>query len=214
MNLNPASLLPTKFGPAKICLLLAACFLAVACPAQTGADDRAFAVQTLTRVADPVLSALAAGKLKAMLPAHDWEKGRTNFAPLEAFGRTLAGIAPWLELGPDDSAEGKVRAHFIELAVKSLANATDPQSPDFLNFSKGSQPLVDTAFLALGLLRAPDQLWGRLDAQQRSNLVAALKSSRVLKPGENNWLLFSATIEAALWQFTGECDLKPIEYAV
>ena len=73
---------------------------------------------------------------------------------------------------------------------------------------------MDTAFLALGLLRAPNQLWGRFDAQQRSNLVAALKSSRVLKPGESNWLLFSATIEAALWQFTGECDLKPIEYAV
>jgi hypothetical protein len=197
-----------------ICLLLAAVFLAAACPAQTGADDRAFAVQTLTRVADPVLSALAGGKLKSTLPAPDWEKSRTNFAPLEAFGRTLAGIAPWLELGPDDSAEGRVRAHFIDLTVKSLANATDPQWPDFLNFNKGSQPLVDTAFLALGLLRAPNQLWGRFDAQQRSNLVAALKSSRVLKPGESNWLLFSATIEAALWQFTGECDLKPIEYAV
>jgi len=198
----------------KACLLLAASFVAVACPAQTGADDRAFAVQTLTRVAEPVFSALAGEKLKATLPTHDWERNRTNFAPLEAFGRSLAGIAPWLELGPDDSAEGKVRAHFIELALKALANATDPQAPDFLNFDRGSQPLVDTAFLALGLLRAPHQLWGRLDAQARSNLVAALKSSRVLKPGENNWVLFSATIEAALWQFTGECERKPIEYAV
>jgi hypothetical protein len=182
--------------------------------AQTGANDRAFAVETLTRIAEPVLSALADGKLKATLPAPDWERSRTNFAPLEAFGRTLAGIAPWLELGPDDSAEGKVRARFIDLADKSLANATDPQSPDFLNFTNDSQPLVDTAFLALGLLRAPNQLWGKLDSQQRSNVVAALKSTRVIKPGENNWLLFSATIEAALWQFAGECELKPIEYAV
>ncbi len=189
-------------------------FLAGQCPAQTGADDRAFAVQTLTRVAEPVLSALAGGKLKATLPSHDWEKNRTNFAPLEAFGRTLAGLAPWLELGPDDSAEGKIRAHFIELSVRSLANATDPQSPDFMNFDHDGQPLVDAAFLALGLLRAPHQLWGRLDAQPRSNLVAALKSSRVLKPGENNWLLFPATIEAALWQCTGQCDFKPIACAV
>ena len=44
--------------------------------------------------------------------------------------------------------------------------------------------------------------------------MAALKSSRIIKPGESNWLLFSATIEAALWQFTGECEMKPIEYAV
>jgi len=209
MNLNRAGL-----ASARICLLLASSLFVAKCPAQTGADDRAFGVQTLTRVAEPVLAALAEGKLKASLPAHDWEKSRTNFAPLEAFGRTLAGIAPWLELGSDASAEGKVRARFIDLSVRALANATDPHSPDFLNFNEGGQPLVDTAFLALGLLRAPQQLWGRLEAQPRSNLVAALKSSRVLKPGENNWLLFSAMVEAALWQLTGECDLKPIEYAV
>lgn len=200
--------------PAKLCLFVAVFFLAVACSAQTGTEDRAFAVQTMTRVAEPVLSALAEGKLKNALPSHDWEQSRAKFAPLEAFGRTLAGIAPWLELGPDDSPEGRLRAHFIDLSVRSLANATDPHSPDFMNFDQGGQPLVDTAFLALGLLRAPNQLWGRLDAQQRSNVVAALKSSRALKPGESNWLLFPATIEAALWQFTGECDLQPIEYAV
>jgi hypothetical protein len=210
---NFAAALLKKF-PAKCCFAVAVVFVALGASAQTGADDRAFQVQTLTRIAEPVLSALADGKLKATLPTHAWERTRTNFAPLEAFGRSLAGIAPWLELGPDDSAEGKVRAHFIDLTVKSLANATDPQSPDFMNFTKGGQPVVDAAFLALGLLRAPNQLWGKLDPQQRSNVVAALKSSRVIKPGENNWLLFSATIEAALWQFTGECEMKPIEYAV
>ncbi len=180
----------------------------------TGAMDRAFTVQTLTRVAEPVLAALAEGKLRERLPHHDWERDRTNYAPLEAFGRTLAGIAPWLELGPDETAEGKRRATFISLAVKSLVNATDPQSPDFMNFKNGGQPLVDAAFLAHGLLRAPTQLWGKLDSQQRSNVVAALKATRTIKPGESNWLLFSAMVEAALWQFTGECELHPIEYAV
>ncbi len=194
--------------------LIAPVFLALNLSAQTGADDRAFQVQTLTRIAEPVLTALADGQLKQKLPAHDWESGRKDFAPLEAFGRTLAGIAPWLELGPDDSAEGKVRAHFDELALKSLINATDPRSPDFMNFSHGGQPVVDTAFLALGLLRAPHQLWDKLNAEQQSNLVAALKSSRAITPGESNWLLFSATVEAALWHFTGECEMKPIEYAV
>ncbi|HXS67716.1 MAG TPA: DUF2264 domain-containing protein, partial [Candidatus Polarisedimenticolia bacterium] len=156
----------------------------------------------------------ANGTLKKNLPSHPWEKDRVNWAPLEAFGRTLTGIAPWLELGPDETPEGKLRAKFIDLSVKSLANATDPKSPDFLNFNHGGQALVDTAFLAFGLLRAPNQLWGRRTSQQQSTVVAALKSSRALKPGENNWLLFSATIEAALWQFTGECDTNRIEYAV
>jgi hypothetical protein len=195
-------------------LALAAAFFTLDCPAQTGADDRAFCVQTLTNIAGPVLTALADGKLKQEIPKHDWERSRANYAPLEAFGRTLAGIAPWLELGPDDTPEGRLRARYIDLAVKSLANATDPRSPDFMNYSQGGQPLVDAAFLALGLLRAPNQLWGRLDAQQRSNVVAALKATRATKPGESNWLLFSATVEAALWQFTGECDLHPVEYAV
>jgi hypothetical protein len=182
--------------------------------AQTGAEDRAFTVETMTRIAEPVLSALAADQLKSTLPTHDWERGRARFAPLEAFGRTLAGIAPWLELGPDDAPEGKLRARFIDLSVRGLVHATDPRSADFMNFNEGGQPLVDAAFLALGLLRAPNQLWGRLDPQQRSNVVAALKSSRALKPYESNWLLFPATIEAALWRFTGECDLRRIQYAV
>ena len=182
--------------------------------ADSGADDRAYSVEVLTRISEPVLASLAGGALKKDLPAHAWEKDRANYAPLEAFARTLAGIAPWLELGPDATPEGKQREKFIDLSVKSLANATDPKSRDFLNFNHGGQALVDTAFLAFGLLRAPNQLWARLTPQQQSNVIAALKSTRALKPGENNWLLFSATIEAALWQFTGECETNRIEYAV
>ena len=181
---------------------------------ETGADDRECSVKVLTRVAEPVLTALAEGKLKEKLPRFAWEHDRTNYATLEAFGRTLAGIAPWLELGPDETPEGKLRAKFIDLSVKSLVNATDPHSPDFMNFTEGGQPLVDAAFLAHGLLRAPNQLWGRLNSQEQSNVIAALKSTRSIKPGESNWLLFSAMIEAALWHFTGDCDFERIKYAV
>ena len=197
-----------------VMVLTATALISPRAATDSGAEDRAYSVQVLTRISEPVLTSLANGTLKKNLPSHPWEKDRVNWAPLEAFGRTLTGIAPWLELGPDETPEGKLRAKFIDLSVKSLANATDPKSPDFLNFNHGGQALVDTAFLAFGLLRAPNQLWGRRTSQQQSTVVAALKSSRALKPGENNWLLFSATIEAALWQFTGECDTNRIEYAV
>ena len=103
---------------------------------------------------------------------------------------------------------------FIQLSVKAIANGTDPKSPDYLNFKQQGQPLVDAAFLAHGLVRAPKQLWARLTPEQQTNVVAALKLTRATKPGESNWLLFSAMVEAALWQFTGECQMKPIEYAV
>lgn len=201
----------------KFQLALLAGFIAFSGLAQNASSqltDREYAVSVLTRVADPVLSALAQGKLKEKLPSHSWERDRVSYAPLEAFGRTMDGIAPWLALGPDETPEGKLRAQFIDLSVKSLVNATDPRSPDFMNFNHGGQPLVDAAFLAEALLRAPHQLWDKLSADQQSNVVAAFKATRVIKPYESNWLLFSATIEAALWQFTGDCHQKPIDYAV
>ncbi|HEU5071581.1 MAG TPA: DUF2264 domain-containing protein [Verrucomicrobiae bacterium] len=179
-----------------------------------GAADRAYTVAVLTRTAEPVLTALADGRLRERLPVHEWELSRTNYAPLEAFGRTFVGIAPWLELGPDETPEGKTRARFIDLTVRALANATDPHSPDYMNFNHDGQPLVDAAFLAHGLLRSPTQIWARLSAAQQTNVIAALKATRVIKPYESNWLLFSAMVETALWKFTGECELKPIEYAV
>jgi hypothetical protein len=194
-------------------VLAVSVFSTVSSPS-SGAEDRDYSVRVITRIAGPVLEALAEGKLKQKLPVHDWEKDRAIYTHLEALGRTMAGIAPWLELGPDDSTEGKLRAKFIDLSVQAIAQGTDPHSPDFVNFTKGGQPLVDAAFLAHALLRAPNQLWGRFNEAQRRNVVTAFKSTRSIKPYESNWLLFSAMIEAALWQFTGECEMKPVEYAV
>jgi hypothetical protein len=179
-----------------------------------GPSDRAEAVKTLDRIARPVMESLAERKLRERLPLGPGEESRRDVTCLEAFGRTLAGIAPWLALGPDDTAEGKLRARYIEWSRKALAHATDPKSPDFMNFTKGGQPLVDAAFLSLALLRAPDQLWKPLDESARANVLNALKSTRKIKPGESNWLLFSALVEAAVWQFTGECEIQRIEYAL
>jgi hypothetical protein len=181
-------------------------------PGMDGPSQRAYQVAVLSRMVEPVLTAGAENKLKARLPKTG--TARDVFAPLEALGRTLAGIAPWLELGPGDDAEGRLRARYIELAVKSLRNSVDPQSDGFINFTGGGQNLVDAAFLAQGLMRAPGQLWGNLDAAARSHVIAALKATRKHKPNEHHWLLFSATIEAALLKFTGECEMSPIEKAV
>jgi hypothetical protein len=179
-----------------------------------GGADRAYSVQVLTRLAEPVLTALSDNRLKEQLPTNAWEAARRPFASLEACGRLLAGMAPWLELGPNDSPEGKVRARFIRLAVTSIGNAVDPRAPDFMNFTNGSQPLVDAAFLAHAMLRAPQQLWGNLQETERKNLLAALKATRQIKPGNSNWLLFSAMIECCVWKFSGECQIISIEIAV
>jgi len=72
-------------------------------------------------------------------------------------------------------------------------------SPDFMNFCQGSQPLVDTAFMAQGILRAPEVLWRAVDAKVQQRLIEALKSSRTIEIStSSNWVMFSAMIEAAL----------------
>ena len=73
---------------------------------------------------------------------------------LEAVGRLLAGVAPWVELGGDATAEGRAREALADLARRAIDRGVDPASPDFFNFNRGGQPLVDAAFLAQGLLRA------------------------------------------------------------
>ena len=183
----------------------------------TGMDDRRLWVETLDRIARPVLENLAAGTLKQNMPFESLssEPLRREVSYLEAVGRTICGIAPWLELGPDDTEEGRLRAQYINMVVKGLKNGVNPQSSDHLMFDRRhSQPLVDAAFLAEGILRAPTQIWGRLDQQTRDRLVGEWKTSRGIKPYECNWLLFASIVECALLEFTGECDMQRLMYGV
>ena len=170
----------------------------------------------LERVVTPPLSALAEERLKATMPVESTTSRaeREPFTHLEALGRTLSGLAPWLELDRVPDAERELQAKTRLLARQAIANGVNPASADFLNFSRGQQPVVDAAFLSLALLRAPKQLWFNLDAATQERLVAALKSSRVIQPGFNNWLLFSAIVEVALLRFSGGADFMRIDYAV
>ncbi|NEU67612.1 DUF2264 domain-containing protein [Spirosoma agri] len=186
--------------------------------AVTGAtdDDRAYWLRTLLKVAEPVLTALAQNRLKMDMPVESvpgQQEGRLAVSHLEALGRTVAGLAPWLQLEVEDTPEGRTRQRYFDLTWKSIANAVNPQAPDYLNFTKGGQPLVDAAFLAHGLLRAP-KLWSALSAEEQTNLVKALQATRSIKPGYSNWLLFSAMVEAALLKFTGSGDELRMDYAI
>ena len=202
-------------------LFILSCVPAFAQQANTVAIDgpqaREYFINTLTKIANPVLESLSKGRLKKDMPietAINPFGDRDKVTHLEAFGRTLSGIAPWLELGPDDTAEGKLREHYIELALKGIDNATNPASADYMNFSDGGQPLVDAAFFAQGLLRAPHQLWDRLNKTTQQNVLQALKATRPISPVYSNWLLFTGTIEAALLKFEGHADMVRLEYAL
>ena len=196
---------------------LSASATSVADSSLAGQTERAWLVKSMCKIADPVLVSLSRNELKKNMPVECAEgalEGRKQVTYLEAFGRLLSGMAPWLELPPDDSAEGKLRKKYLGLALKGIHNATDPAAADYMNFNKGGQPLVDAAFLSQALLRAPVQLWGQLDQATKANVIRELKSSRTIRPYTSNWLLFSAMVEAALLKFDGSCDQMRIDYAV
>jgi hypothetical protein len=183
---------------------------------QTSATDRAYWLRLLTRIAEPVLTNLANGTLKRNMPVETVGNtdDRRKYTYLEAIGRLLSGMAPWLEATLPDGAERDLQQKFAELARGAIRSGTQPGSPDFLNFHEGAQPLVDCGFLAQAVLRAPTALWKKLDSSTQKNLAAALMSSRVITPGFNNWLLFAATVEAGLGKMGEQADHMRIDYAV
>jgi hypothetical protein len=195
---------------------------AAAAQAALPGSDREKWIATLRRVADPVLTNLANGTLKSRMPVEQTPgSDRRGVSHLEAIGRLVAGIAPWIELaaGPSTSSgqvqdEGRLRAEYADLTRRAIARAVDPSSSDYLNFTRDRQPLVDAAFLAHGLLRAPRTLGEALDAATRRQLAAALESTRQILPGYNNWLLFSATVEAGLKVLGASWDRTRVDYAL
>jgi len=109
----------------------------------SGAVDRKVWIKAMTRIADPVLNNLSNNTLRIAMPVEVREdakgRGREKVTHLEAFGRLLCGISPWLELGVDKTNEGKLRKHYIDLTIKCLQNCVDPESPDRMNFTTASR---------------------------------------------------------------------------
>lgn len=167
-------------------------------PRQT---DREYWAALAWRMAQPVLQNMAAGTLQKNM--------QTEFAPtfdsrnrkvlyLECFGRLMAGIAPWLALPDDSTAEGKQRRQLREWALAAYRNAVDPESPDYLHWGCGSQNLVDAAYLVESFYRAYDALWVPLDAQTKQRYIAELTKMHKIEPPYSNWVLFSAMVESFL----------------
>ena len=180
--------------------------------------NRSEFLSTLLRLSRPVLAAGAQGALRETMTVEGHpEANMRPYTCFEAAGRLLCGIAPWLEHEAVDPIEAEEQHRARELARGLMSAQLDPASPDYGNFEKLLRPhcqnLVDAAFLALGVLRAPRELGEKLDARTRDHLVRVLRLTREIRPPENNWLLFSATIEAALKLLTGSYDNLRIDYA-
>lgn len=179
-----------------------------------GAIDRKSWVEWLDRIAKPVLESLKERRLKLTMPVQAITEDREDYTYLEALGRLLCGMAPWLELEGLSGEEEELRRCYADSARAAIDAATDPESPDYMNFAFGYQPIVDAAFLSHALVRAPRELLERLDEPVRRRLAAALKATRTRKPGFNNWLLFAAMTETALYLLGEDWDRMRVDYAL
>lgn len=171
----------------------------------------------MLRIVTPVLECTAAGDLRTKMPvyAHPDMHDREEYTYLEALGRTVCGIAPWLSHPAEDAGEEKLRRKYADLTRRAIKMAVMPSSPDIMNFSSGGQPIVDAAFFAEGIMRAPEELFVPLENDVKLELVSRMKETRTRKPYASNWLLFSAMIEVFL-RYAGESDWDPmrVDYAL
>ena len=168
----------------------------------------------MLRIGKPVLESLAERKLKEQMPVQGKLGDRGEYTYLEALGRLLVGMAPWLELAGLTGEEEKLRRTMAHLAREAIEAATDPSSPDFMNFANGYQPIVDAAFLSQAVIRAPKELLSKLDVRVKQNVASCLRATRSRKPFYNNWLLFAAMTETALYLLGEDWDPMRIDYAL
>lgn len=203
--------------------------LAAIAPAFSTAQSTEHASATNTRdqwltwvekVSEPVLVALSKRELRKTMPvesAKGHEAERAIGTHLEALGRLMMGLAPWLELDPvagESARETKLRERYRTMAKQAIASAVDPASPDYMRFGDSAQTVVDASFLALAMLRAPKQLIDTLAPKTKEQLIAAMIAERKVLTGLNNWVLFSAMDEALLFRLGADYDKMRVAYAL
>lgn len=188
-------------------LLLLMCSGAVA--KQPKQSDREYWTSQAYKMAQPVLENMAQGKLQQNMltefsPSFDNRNRKVVY--METFGRLMAGIAPWLALPDDATAESRQRKQLREWALASYRNAVDPTSPDYLCWGVSGQNLVDAAYIAESFLRAYDILWQPLDTLTKQRYFKEFQKLRRIDPPYTNWLLFSSVIESFLAKAGGGYD--------
>lgn len=86
-------------------------------------DTRARWVSYLLAIARPVLEPLSRGMLRQVMPieSRSPREDRAQYAYLEAFGRTLCGLAPWLGCPGLTGEEERLRLDTLRMTREALA---------------------------------------------------------------------------------------------
>lgn len=151
-------------------------------------------IDSLFKICLPILDLANKNQLKEKMP----KLKNSEQQYLEALGRIICGIAPWLNLGDDETDEGVLRKEIKSKVLNILTNIVNPKEADYIDFNQRKQSLVDAAYLVQGLIRCPS-LFDELTIDTQKNLLNELKKTREFIPPETNWLLFATIIEVFLY---------------
>ncbi|MCL2692406.1 MAG: DUF2264 domain-containing protein [Rikenellaceae bacterium] len=179
--------------------------------------DREYWVEQLCLIAEPVLSRMSRGELqRTMIVEYSptWDGRDARVAYMEAFGRLMAGIAPWLALPDDDTPEGVRRKQIRDWALASYAHSVDPESADYLLWTGPQQRLVDAAYIAQSFIHARQALWEPLDEKTKQRYIEKFQSLRAVVAPYNNWLLFRAIVDSFLLMIGEQHDAFAIDLTV
>lgn len=163
--------------------------------------DREIWFNAMYKMASPILENMSCGQLKhSMRPVYSpiWDGRDRGVAYMEAFGRMMAGIAPWLALQEHEAGEKILHDKLYNWALQSYTHAVNSESPDYLLWNKEWQPLVDAAYIAHSFLRGYKSLWLVLDDKTKRKYIHEFKGLRRVTPPYNNWILYPAIIEVFL----------------
>ena len=124
----------------------------------------------------------------------------------------MAGIAPWIDLEEGPADERALRTRYRALGT-CAGTGPGPCLARRAELHRGRSPWWTRRF------------WRRRSCARRAccsgarsgdttRLVAAFESARAIQPGFNNWLLFAATVEAALKALGAPWDRMRVDYAL
>ena len=175
----------------------------------TQQSDREYWTALAWQMAQPILENMAKGELQKNMQTEfspSFDNRNRKVVYMEAFGRLMAGIAPWLTLDENQSLSENEAAKVRQLrqwALQAYRNGVDPESPDYLCWGVSGQNLVDAAYIAESFIRAYDALWMPLDDVTKQRYITEFKKLRSIEPPYTNWFLFSSVIESFIAKAAG-----------
>ncbi|MDQ0207450.1 DUF2264 domain-containing protein [Alkalicoccobacillus murimartini] len=126
-------------------------------------------------------------------------------AEMEGLSRLLWGVAPLL-------AGGRKESQVIDPLVEGIKNGINPTHPEYWGeLSDYDQRLVEMSVYGYALCLAPDQVWGKLTAEEQEQLVVWLSQSSKYKCHDCNWLFFPVLVQLGLKQVGAPYCQKTID---